>query len=67
MSLAILFHFLCTQHISDINIPIIRSCECVVELPTCVSACKTRATQNQPHQISNTQRTENKMADVVIY
>ena len=25
MSLAILFHFLCTQHVSDINIPIIRS------------------------------------------
>jgi len=25
MSLAILFHFLCAQHVSDINIPIIRS------------------------------------------
>jgi len=25
MSLAILFHFLCTQHISDVNISIIRS------------------------------------------
>jgi len=25
MSLAILFHFLCTQHVSDINISIIRS------------------------------------------
>jgi len=25
MSLAILFHFLCTQRVSDINIPIIRS------------------------------------------
>jgi len=41
MSLAILFHFLCTQHVSDI-------------------------TQTQPHQISNTQRTEIKTADVVI-
>ena len=29
-------------------------------------ACKTRTTQNQQHQISNTQRTENKTADVVI-
>jgi len=25
MSLAILFHFLCTQHVSEINISIIRS------------------------------------------
>ena len=31
MSLAILFHFLCAQHVSDINISIIRSC--AVELP----------------------------------
>ena len=30
------------------------------------SACKTSTTQNQPHQISNTQRTENKTTDVVI-
>ena len=30
------------------------------------SACKTNTTQNQPHQISNTQRTENKTTDVVI-
>ena len=29
-------------------------------------ACKTNTTQNQPHQISNTQRTENKTTDVVI-
>ena len=29
-------------------------------------ACKTSTTQNQPHQISNTQRTENKTTDVVI-
>jgi len=41
MSLAILFHFLCTQHVSD-------------------------TTQTQQHQISNTQRTENKTTDVVI-
>ena len=50
MSLAILFHFLCAQHVSDIT----------------ASACKTNTTQNQPHQISNTQRTENKTTDVVM-
>jgi hypothetical protein len=30
------------------------------------AACQTSTTQYQPHQISNTQRTENKMTDVVI-
>ena len=29
-------------------------------------ACNTDTTQNQPHQISNTQWTENKKTDVVI-
>ena len=29
-------------------------------------ACKTSTTQHQPHQISNTQGTENKTTDVVI-
>jgi len=34
---------------------------------TCLSsACKMNTTQNQPHQISNTQRTENKTTAVVI-
>jgi len=34
MSLAILFHFLCAQHVSDINMSIIRSfCDCAVDLP----------------------------------
>ena len=33
---------------------------------SCASACKTNTTQNQPHQITNTQRTENKTTDVVI-
>ena len=33
---------------------------------TSASACKTNNTQNQPHQISNTPRTENKTTDVVI-
>jgi len=62
MSLAILFHFLCIQHVSDINIPIIRS----LRLWCCASASNTDTTQTQPHQISNTQRTENKTTDVVI-
>ena len=40
---------------------------CLVLSSSCVaSACKTNTTQNQPHQISNTQRTENKTTDVVI-
>ena len=30
------------------------------------AACNMSTTQKQPHQISNTQRTENKMTDVVI-
>ena len=90
MSLAILFHLLCAQHVSDINISIIRSLRlccwittsvvlfsvrCVLEIwcgwfwvlccvDSCASAC---TTQNQPHQISITQRTENKTTNVVIH
>jgi hypothetical protein len=37
-----------------------------VRFAGCASASKTNTTQNQPHQISNTQRTENKTTDVVI-
>ena len=67
MSLAILFNFLCAQHVSDINIPIIRSLRlCCWVLVLQDSACKTSTTQQEPHQISNTQRTENKTTDVVI-
>ena len=91
MSLAILFHFLCTQHVSDINISIIRSfrlscwittsvvlfsVRCVLEIWCGWCWVKPEAQelyfslqnehQNQPHQISNTQRTENKTTDVVI-
>ena len=40
--------------------------ECKTEEYSCASACKTSTTQHQPHQISNTQRTENKTTDVVI-
>jgi len=90
MSFAILFHFLCTQHVSDINISIIRSLRLccwittlvVLFLVRCVlvfrcgwfgvvfvleaSACNTDTTPTQPHQISNTQRTENQTTNVVI-
>ena len=97
MSLVILFHFLCTQHVSDINISIIRSLRlscwittsvvllsvrCVLEIwcgwvwvvsvlqaeaiDISAEAYNTDTTQTQPHQISNTQRTESKTTDVVI-
>ena len=77
MSIAILLHFLYTQHVSDINISIIRSCDCAVGLPqrsfcsrfvVCwrFGACNTDTTQTQRHQISKTQRTENKTTVVVI-
>jgi len=62
MSLAILFHFLCVQHVSDINISIIRS----LQAEACASACNTDTTQTQPHKISNTRRTENETTDVVV-
>jgi len=82
MSLAILFHFLCTQHVSDINISIIRSLRlccwvtasvvlfsvlCVLE-NWCgwVSVVSVLQAQTQPHQISNTHRTKNKTTDAVI-
>ena len=62
MSIAILFHFLCAQHVSDINISIIRSLVSVLQ----ASACNTDTTPTQPHRISNAHRTKNKTADVVI-
>jgi len=76
MSLAILFHFLCAQHVSDINISIIRSlrlfCFGAVGLewyPCCrlqPSACNTDTTPTQPHRNSNTHRTKNNTTNVVI-
>ena len=81
MSLAILFHSLCTKHVSDINISIIRSLRpccwittlvilfsvrCVLEAEAAALACNTDTTQTLPHQISNTQRTVKKTTDVVI-
>ena len=37
-----------------------------ISLLTYVNLCNTDTTQTQPHQISNTQQTENKTTDVVI-
>jgi len=65
MSLAILFHFLCAQHVLDINISIIRSLRLCCWITTS-AVVFSDTTQTQPHQISNTQGTENTTADVVI-
>ena len=73
MSLAILFHFLCAQHVSDINISIIRSLRLFCWITTLVvlvvstaSACNTDTTPTQPHRNSNTHRTKNNTTNVVI-
>ena len=78
MSLAILFQFLCAQHVSDINISIIRSLQlccwitsivvfsvhCVLEI-WCGWVWVVTVLQAEV-QISNTQQTENTTANVVI-
>ena len=61
MSLAILFHFLCTQHVSDVNISIIRSLRLCCSITTLVAFFL-----GSPHQISNTHRTNNNTTNVVI-
>jgi len=79
MSLAILFHFLCAQHVSDINISIIRSLRLFCWITTlvvlffvrcvlgvCASACNTDTTPTHPHRNSNTYRTKNNTTNVVI-
>ena len=81
MSLAILLHFLCAQHISDINISIISSLmnyhigRLVLSL-LCVGALVRLilggvlfagfSLQNEHHLKSAAQQTENKTTDVVI-
>jgi len=55
-----LFHFLCAQHVSDINISVIRS------LRLLASACNTDITPAHPHRISNTRRTKNNTTNVII-
>jgi len=64
MSLVILFHFLCAQHVSDINIPIINGIR--VAGWSCASACNTDTIPTQPHRNSNTHRTKNNTTDVAI-
>jgi len=70
MSLAILFHFLCAQHVSDINVSIIRSLRLFFWITTLVvlqaEACNTDSTPTQPHRNSNTHRTKNNTTNVVI-
>jgi len=63
MSLVVLFHFLCAQHVSELIYPSSGACDCAVELPhwSCVlaSACNTDTTPTQPHQNTSTHRTKN--------
>jgi len=59
MLLVILFHFLCAQHVSDINVSIIRSLRQA-------SACNTDTTPTHPHRNSNTHRTKDNTTNVVI-
>jgi len=77
MSLAILFHSLCAQHVSDINISIIKSLRLFCWITTSgsivlgsmcvgVSACNTDTTPTQPHRNCNTHRTKNNTTNVVI-
>jgi len=55
MSLAILFHFLCAQHVSDINISVLQA-----------EACNTDTTPTQPQRNSNTHRTRNNTTNMAI-
>ena len=80
MSLAILFHFLRAQHVSDINVSIIRNLRlfcwittlvvlflvrCVLEF-RCGWVEETDTSPTQPHRNSNTHRTKNNTTNVVI-
>ena len=82
MSLAILFHLLCTQHVSDINISIFRSLRlcwwittsvvlfsvrCVLELLLRLKPANRTSPNTSRNKSSNTQRTENKTTDVAIH
>jgi len=82
MSLAILFHYLCAQHVSDINISIIRSLRLfcwitslvVLFLARCVlefrcgwfGVVSMLEASTQPHRNSNTHWTKNNTTNVVI-
>ena len=77
MSLAILFHFLCAQHVSDINISIIRSLRLCCWITTSVVLFSVRCVLEiwcgwfwvvfvLQAEACNTNTTENKTTDVVI-
>jgi len=82
MSLVILFHFLCAQHVSDINISIIRGLRlfcwittlvvfflvrCVLEIRCGWVGVGTRVPKpTQPLPVSNTHRTKNNKTNVAI-
>ena len=80
MSLAILFHFLWAQHVSDINISIITSLRLFCWITTLVVLFLVRCVlefrrvwvgvvsvlQAEAHRISNTHRTKNNTTNVVI-
>jgi len=72
MSLAILFHFLCAQHVSDINISIIRSLRLFCWITTLVVLSQASSLRHgyhsptQPHRNSNIHRTKNNTTNVVI-
>jgi len=74
MPLGILFHFLCAQHVSDINklatiLLNYHTGRCgwvgVVSVLQ-AEACNTDTTPTQPHQNSNTHRTKNNTTNMVI-
>ena len=81
MSLAILFHFLCVQHVSDINISYIHHRELATVLlnyhigrlflsSLCVGdlvRLVLSGVRFAGFSLQNTQRTENKTTDVVIH
>ena len=72
MSLAILFHLLRAQHVSDTNIPIFRSLRLCWWITTSVFLFSVQPAKRTPpntnrNKSSNTQRTENKKTDMVIH
>jgi len=60
-----LFYFLETERVSGINMPIFRTCDCIVE-QSCASADNPDTTPAEPHPNSNTQQTKNETANVVV-
>jgi len=77
MSLAVLFHVLCAQHVSDINVSMIRSLRlfCSITVLVVLFLCfrqwtgfslQTDTTPTQPHRNSNAHRTKNNTTNVVI-